>query len=125
MPRGVDAVILQEDIARSGDTIALTGEAPSPPGKHIRREGMDFRLGMKVTGVEKLKTKLKLSMEPAAGGEALVLLARLLRHRPHRVEFLAGDKIPIRHPAVNEALHRGFHLGLGPLRHAHRIGHQF
>jgi dihydrolipoamide dehydrogenase len=31
---------------------------------------MEFRLGMKVTGVEKLKTKLKLSMEPAGGGDS-------------------------------------------------------
>jgi molybdopterin molybdotransferase len=43
MPQGADAVILQEDIALDGDTIALTGEAPAPPGKHIRRQGMDFR----------------------------------------------------------------------------------
>jgi len=45
LPAGAAAVILQEDIAREGDAIALTGEAPSPPDKHIRREGMDFRLG--------------------------------------------------------------------------------
>ncbi len=32
------------------------------------KQGVEFKLGMKVTGVEKLKTKLKLSMEPAAGG---------------------------------------------------------
>ncbi len=45
MPRGAGAVILQEDIARDGGTIRLSGEAPEPPGKHIRREGMDFRSG--------------------------------------------------------------------------------
>ena len=45
LPTGAGAVILQEDIARHGEDITLTGEAPSPPGKHIRREGMDFRLG--------------------------------------------------------------------------------
>lgn len=45
LPTGAGAVILQEDIARNGDNITLTGETPSPPGKHIRREGMDFRLG--------------------------------------------------------------------------------
>lgn len=37
------------------------------------KQGMDFRLGMKVTGVEKLKSKLKLSMEPSAGGATEVL----------------------------------------------------
>ena len=39
----------------------------------FKKQGLNFRLGMKVTGVEKLKSKLKLSMEPAAGGEAEAL----------------------------------------------------
>ena len=45
LPDGASAVILQEDIARDGDAIALTGEAPEPPHKHIRPEGLDFRTG--------------------------------------------------------------------------------
>ncbi|MGE3693071.1 MAG: gephyrin-like molybdotransferase Glp [Novosphingobium sp.] len=45
LPAGAGSVILQEDISREGDTIRLSGEAPSPPGKHIRRLGMDFREG--------------------------------------------------------------------------------
>lgn len=39
----------------------------------FKKQGLEFRLGMKVTGVEKLKTKLKLSMEPATGGAAEAL----------------------------------------------------
>ncbi|MEH6410386.1 MAG: FAD-dependent oxidoreductase, partial [Hyphomonas sp.] len=39
----------------------------------FKKQGLDFRLGMKVTGVEKLKSKLKLSMEPAKGGETETL----------------------------------------------------
>ncbi len=38
--------------------------------KILTKQGMKFKLGQKVTGVEKLKTKLKLTMEPAKGGEA-------------------------------------------------------
>ncbi|MEL6323262.1 MAG: dihydrolipoyl dehydrogenase, partial [Pseudomonadota bacterium] len=34
----------------------------------FKKQGLDFRLGQKVTGVEKLKSKLKLTMEPAKGG---------------------------------------------------------
>ncbi len=41
----------------------------------FKKQGLEFRLGMKVTGVEKLKTKLKLSMEPAKGGDQEVLEA--------------------------------------------------
>ncbi|MCA8902802.1 MAG: dihydrolipoyl dehydrogenase [Hyphomonas sp.] len=39
----------------------------------FKKQGLTFRLGMKVTGVEKMKSKLKLSMEPAKGGEAETL----------------------------------------------------
>jgi dihydrolipoamide dehydrogenase len=39
----------------------------------FEKQGLTFRLGQKVTGVEKLKSKLKLSMEPAAGGSTEVL----------------------------------------------------
>jgi molybdopterin molybdotransferase len=45
VPPGADAVLLQEDCARAGDTLALTGEAPSPPGRHIRPQAMDFASG--------------------------------------------------------------------------------
>ena len=42
--------------------------------KHFRRilkkQGLDFRLGMKVTGAEVLKTKVKLAVEPAAKGDS-------------------------------------------------------
>lgn len=36
----------------------------------LKKQGMDFRLSTKVTGIEKLKTKLKVSVEPSAGGES-------------------------------------------------------
>lgn len=39
----------------------------------FKKQGLEFRLGMKVTGVDTLKTKLKLTMEPAKGGEAETL----------------------------------------------------
>jgi molybdopterin molybdotransferase len=45
MPRGAAAVILQEDLAREADRVSLTGEPPSPAGKHIRRCGLDFADG--------------------------------------------------------------------------------
>ncbi|MBA3054301.1 MAG: molybdopterin molybdotransferase MoeA [Sphingomonadales bacterium] len=43
LPAEAGSVIVQEDVVRSGNTVTLTGAGPSPPGKHIRREGMDFR----------------------------------------------------------------------------------
>ncbi len=41
--------------------------------KILTKQGMIFKLGQKVTGVEKLKSKLKLTMEPAQGGDPEVL----------------------------------------------------
>ena len=38
--------------------------------KIFEKQGFKFMLGQKVTGVEKLKSKLKLTMEPAKGGDA-------------------------------------------------------
>jgi dihydrolipoamide dehydrogenase len=51
------------------------GEIAKQAQRLFQKQGMDFRLGMKVTGVEKQKTKLKLSMEPAKGGAAETLEA--------------------------------------------------
>ena len=42
LPEGAGAVLLQEDLRRDGSRIELTGEAPFPPHKHIRRRAMDF-----------------------------------------------------------------------------------
>jgi dihydrolipoamide dehydrogenase len=39
----------------------------------FKKQGLTFKLGTKVTGVEKTKTKLKVNIEPAKGGEAEAL----------------------------------------------------
>ncbi|MEM6901382.1 MAG: dihydrolipoyl dehydrogenase [Pseudomonadota bacterium] len=39
----------------------------------FKKQGLDFRLGQKVTGVDKKKSGLKLTMEPAKGGAAETL----------------------------------------------------
>lgn len=43
LPVGADAVVVQEDVTRSGADLRLTGTPPSPTGRHIRGAGMDFR----------------------------------------------------------------------------------
>ncbi|MEQ1497168.1 MAG: molybdopterin molybdotransferase MoeA [Novosphingobium sp.] len=42
IPAGADMVLMQEDAARSGPLLSLTGTPPEPRGKHIRRKGHDF-----------------------------------------------------------------------------------
>ncbi|HOY78585.1 MAG TPA: dihydrolipoyl dehydrogenase [Hyphomonadaceae bacterium] len=49
------------------------GEIAKQAQRIFAKQGIEFKLGMKVTGVEKLKSKLKLSMQPAAGGDAETL----------------------------------------------------
>lgn len=45
MPADARCVILQEDIARDGEDIVLSGAGPDQPEKHVRRAGLDFRSG--------------------------------------------------------------------------------
>jgi dihydrolipoamide dehydrogenase len=45
------------------------GEVAKQCQRIFTKQGIQFRLGMKVTGIDKLKAKLKLNMAPAAGGE--------------------------------------------------------
>ena len=51
------------------DEIAKTAQ------RTFKKQGFTFKLGQKVTGVEKQKSGLKVSMEPAKGGNAEVLSA--------------------------------------------------
>jgi dihydrolipoamide dehydrogenase len=53
----------------------------------LKKQGVAFKLGAKVTGVEKLKTKVKVSVEPAKGGDAEIIDADAvlvaIGRRPH------------------------------------------
>jgi len=42
LPGGADTVVLQEDLAREGESLRLTGTPPSPANRHIRHCGSDF-----------------------------------------------------------------------------------
>jgi len=47
----------------------IDGEIAKELQKLLKRQGIEFRLGSKVTGVKTLKKELKVSVEPAAGGD--------------------------------------------------------
>ncbi len=65
----------------------MDGEVSKQFQRMLKKQGVDFKLSSKVTGAEKLKTKVKLTVEPAAGGKAetidadAVLVA--IGRRPH------------------------------------------
>ncbi len=56
----------------------------------LGKQGISFRLGSKVTGVEKAKAGLKVSVEPAKGGEAEVLDADVVLVSIGRIPFTDG-----------------------------------
>ncbi len=56
-------------------TPGMDGEVSKQFQRILEKQGMTFRLGMKVAGVETLKTKCKVAVEPAAGGDAETLEA--------------------------------------------------
>ncbi|MCB2075267.1 MAG: molybdopterin molybdotransferase MoeA [Novosphingobium sp.] len=88
MPAGADAVILQEDLQREGDRIELTGEPPSPPGKHIRRRGMDFTDGAEIMPAGTRIGPAQAALAISAGHKQLPL-----RRKPRLVVIDSGDEL--------------------------------
>jgi len=88
VPTGAEAVILQEDVARSEDTVSLTGDAPVPATKHIRPCGMDFTDGAQVlpTGVRLGPAQLALAI--TAGHPHLPV-----RRLPRLLVMDSGDEL--------------------------------
>ncbi len=56
----------------------------------LKKQGMIFKLGTKVTGVEKQKSGLKVTVEPAAGGDAETLDADVVLVAIGRVPYIEG-----------------------------------
>ena len=54
-------------------TPGMDGEVSKQFQRILKKQGMAFKLGHKVTGVEALKTKAKVTIEPAKGGDAETL----------------------------------------------------
>jgi molybdopterin molybdotransferase len=88
LPAGADTVVVQEDIARDGDTVTLTGDGPPREGAHIRRAGLDFAAGQPVARAGDRVTPARIGVAAAAGHAALPV------HRRPRVAVLAtGDEL--------------------------------
>ena len=43
VPRGADTIVIQENTKRDGDSVTVTSS--SPVGKHVRKQGIDFKAG--------------------------------------------------------------------------------
>ncbi len=88
MPRGAIAVIMQEDITRDGDTLTLTGTAPSPPEKHVRACGNDFQNGNALLPTGTRIGPAQLALALSAGYTHLAV-----RRMPNIVIIDSGDEL--------------------------------
>ncbi len=86
VPKGADAVVVQEDTARDGDTVTLNEAAR--PGRHIRFAGIDFHEGDVL-----LRAGTRLNERDLALAAAMNHPQLPVRRRP-KVAFLAtGDEL--------------------------------
>ena len=86
IPQGADAVVIQEDTVRDGDSIALTEAAVA--GRHIRPAGVDFREGDVLLRAGRRLTDRDLSL---AAGMNYPQLA--VRRRPKVAVLATGDEL--------------------------------
>ena len=107
LPPDAGAVIVQEDVARAGDALRLTGEGPGAPGKHIRPEGMDFRCEAELLPAGTRIGPAQIALAIAAGHKHLPV-----RRRPRLAILDSGDELapdpecclPHQVPASNGAM---------------------
>jgi molybdopterin molybdotransferase len=88
IPAGADTILIQEEAARDGDTLRLSGEGPPAKGAHIRRRGSNFVAGATVLGAGERLTPARIGLAAMAGHAALPV------RRPARVALLStGDEL--------------------------------
>ena len=88
LPAGAGAVIVQEDMRRDGASIILTGTAPQPPGRHIRRAGQDFTCESELLPAGARLGPAQLALALGAGHRHLAV-----RRRPRVVIIDSGDEL--------------------------------
>lgn len=86
IPEGADVIVMQEDAARSGDTVTFA--APMTPGQHIRRKGLDFSEGIAALSAGTRFEPRRLALAAAMNH------AQVPVHRRPRVAILStGDEL--------------------------------
>jgi molybdopterin molybdotransferase len=88
MPPGADVVLIQEDAARDGNRLVMTGDGPGRAGKHIRERGTDFLKGDLLIAAGEHMTSAHVALA-AAGGHGSITV-----RRPARVALIStGDEL--------------------------------
>lgn len=88
LPAGADMVLLQEDTARDGSTLALTGTPPAPHDRHIRRCGNDFAVGSELLPAGRRLGAAQIGLALASGQRLIAV-----RRRPRLAVIDSGDEL--------------------------------
>lgn len=86
MPAGADTVVMQEDVTRDGESVAVP--MPSPAGRFIRPRGLDFS-----EGVTALAAGTRLNPRNLALAAAMNHPALPVHRRPHVAILSTGDEL--------------------------------
>ena len=86
VPKGADAVVIQEDTSRDGDLVTITEAART--GRHIRFSGIDFREGDTL-----LRAGTRLNERDLALAAAMNHPALPVRRRPKVALLATGDEL--------------------------------
>ncbi len=88
VPDGADTVVMQENVARDGGALRLTGDAAAWPGQHVRKAGSDFADGAPLADGGDRVTPALLALAAMAGHATLPV------RRKVRVALIAtGDEL--------------------------------
>lgn len=86
MPGGANAVVMQEDVTRSGDTIAINAGVQS--GEFVRRQGSDLAVGQKILARGELIAAQNIGLLASQG-----LAAIAVGSRPRVAVVSTGDEL--------------------------------
>jgi molybdopterin molybdotransferase len=100
MPAGADTVVIQEVTSRDGDSVAI--KRPEARGRHLRRQGYDFKQGDML-----LEKGRRLSVRDIALAGAMNHAAVAVHRRPRLAVFATGDELvePGTPPAPGQIVH--------------------
>jgi molybdopterin molybdotransferase len=88
VPAGADAILVQEEAERDGDTLRLAGEGPPEKGAHIRRRGSDFGQGERLIEAGTRLTPGRIAAAAMGGHGSLKV-----RRRPRVALISTGDEL--------------------------------
>jgi molybdopterin molybdotransferase len=99
LPKGADAVVIQENTLREGDAVTLT--QPVKAGANVRRAGLDFR-----EGTVGLKVGRRLSAADISFAASMNAPNVIVHRRPKIAYFSTGDELvlPGARPGPNQII---------------------